>query len=127
MSRTRKLTMTGKRGNFKLRFRDVANQDMKFEGICAGRIVVNRSANGTTYLIDSSTDNWRVLCNIITPDDTPNLFYWDYSQQEGYWTLEGYQQVRYTPDSFPSSFADEQNADETSNAELGDPEQVDPA
>lgn len=116
--------MAGMNGHYRLRFRDVVNQDIKFEAICGGSIRVDRSANGTTYFIDSNTDHWRVFCNILTPDDMPSLFFWDDCTNYGWWILEGYQQKDFTPGGYPINITD-QSADEISKLDLGEAKQVD--
>ena len=107
MAVTRKLTIAGMKGTFKLRFRDVANQDAQFQSLCGGAISVSRSSNGTTYIVTSDTDHFRVFATIVTPSDMPTLFYWDDCTAYGWWTLEGFAQLDFTAGGWPSLAAHE--------------------
>jgi hypothetical protein len=126
MARVRRLTMAGLNGDYRLRFRDVANQDIKFESICGGTITVSRSANGTTYFVRSDTQHWRVFCTIVTPDDLPNLFYWDDCTNYGWWILEGFAQTDFGPGGFPVSLVREPklSVDDFASADLDVPKEA---
>lgn len=128
MARLRKLTIAGMVGTFKLRFRDIANSDTAFSAISGGKITVDRSQNGTTYIVTSDTPHFRVFADILGPDDLPNVFHWDDSTAYGWWILEGYGLTEFTPGGF--SFAAEDSANEfaaRTQEELGKPKQIKPS
>jgi hypothetical protein len=123
MAVVRKLTIAGMKGTFKLRFRDVANQDLSFEVVCGGQLSVSRSANGTTYVVESDTDHFRVFTTIVTPTDFPTLFYWDDASPTGYgwFALEGFNVVEFKPGGWPEGLTANDYASSTS---LLDPRQA---
>lgn len=121
MAVVRKLTIAGMAGTFKLRLRDVANQDPQFHSISGGKITVSRSANGTTYIVTSDTDHFRVFVDIVTPSDMPTLWSWDDCTAYGWWVLEGYQQRDFVAGNWPGDLA----ADVYSRSEdLGKPRET---
>lgn len=123
MAVTRKLTIAGMAGTFKLRLRDVANQDPQFHSICGGSITVSRSPNGTTYIVTSDSDHFRVFVDIVTPSDLPTLFYWDDCTAYGWWVLDGYEQKDFVAGNWPASVT----ALEASRSnDLGMPKEVKP-
>jgi len=127
MAVTRRLTIAGMKGAFALRFRDVANHDAHFQAICGGSITVNRSPNGTTYVVSSDTDHFRVFATIVTPNDLPNLFYWDDCTAYGWWHLEGYQQKDFERGNWPrvSETLDTIDVEQASQStELGKPKEA---
>jgi len=116
MAVVRKLTIAGMKGTFKLRFRDIANQDLSFEGICGGQLSVSRSANGTTYVVESDTDHFRVFTTIVTPTDFPTLFYWDDASPTayGWFVLEGFTMIDFAPGNWPAGLSTDEYASSTS-------------
>lgn len=129
---TRQLTIAGMRGRFALRFRDVANLDAQFQSHCGGLITVRRSlvpANGTTYIIVSDTDHFRVFAKIITPDVLPTVYYWDDCNAYGWWVLDGYEQKTFEAGNWLSGeeTLETLDMDALSSDKLGEPKEANQA
>ena len=118
MATTRQLEIAGMAGTFKLRLRDVANQSIHFRSICGGKISVDRSPNGTTYIVESDTDHFRVYVDIVTPDDLPTLFTWDDCTASGWWQLSGFPQVDFRAGNWPGGLTAKQIS---ASKDLGEP------
>lgn len=118
MAITRKLTIAGMKGTFKLRFQDAKNQDLSFESVCGGKISVSRSTNGTTYIIECDADHFRVFTTIVTPSDFPTLFYWDDTTTYGWFCLEGFDPIDFRAGSWPSNLTADEAASSANLPEL---------
>lgn len=97
MPNTRILTIAGMAGSFRLGFRDLVNQNQTYTAKCSGKITVERGLSGSHYSVTSSADDFRVEIEMVVPSDLKDPVHSDDCTAYGWWKLEGFEKVEFSP------------------------------